>query len=403
MKHIRIVSMIILLSLSLARTGRAQDDIIYEESRVPEYVLPDLFTMSDGITVSTPADWESKRRPEILGLFEEHVYGVVPGPPDSARFDIVNEDARAMNGAAHLKEIDIHAFRNGKSLPIRLNVFIPNGVPRPAPVFLLISHRDPDDIDPTRSGWNEFWPADAIVSAGYAAAAFDVGDVADDDGETYREDLLSTLYPELIDRSDATGALAAWAWGAMRAMDYFAHDPDIDATRSAVVGHSRGGKAALWTGAVDPRWAITISNESGEAGAALSRRRFGETVERITTVFPYWFAPNFATYANREDALPVDQHMLIGLIAPRAVYVASAQEDLWADPRGEYLSLRHGTAVHRSIYGLPVDLPEEMPDVNQPIATSVVGHHMREGKHDLLLTDWQRFLRFADKIFGSHD
>ena len=194
--------------------------------------------------------------------------------------------------------------------------------------------------------------------------------------------------------------VGAWAWGAMRIMDYFERDPDIDATKAGVVGHSRGGKASLWTGAQDNRWAITVSNDSGCGGAAISRRRFGETVKRINTNFPYWFTDNFNTYNDKEDALPLDQHMLISSIAPRAVYVASAVEDDWADPKGEFLSLKIGTRVYRDIYNIPVNLPAQLPGVNQPTHMPYVGHHIREGKHNLTSYDWTQFMDFADKLYA---
>ena len=193
--------------------------------------------------------------------------------------------------------------------------------------------------------------------------------------------------------------LGAWAWGAMRAMDYFETCQDIDAKKAAVIGHSRGGKASLWTGASDPRWAITISNESGAGGAAISRRKFGETVQRINTVFPYWFTDNFNKYNNNEALLPIDQHMLIAAMAPRAVYVASASEDLWADPKGEYMSLQLGTRVHREIYKMKGDFPKAINSPGNPVHLPYAGHHIREGKHNLTPYDWNLFMDFADNYF----
>ena len=183
--------------------------------------------------------------------------------------------------------------------------------------------------------------------------------------------------------------------GASRAMDYFETDQRIDASRVAVLGHSRGGKAALWAGAEDERFALVISNESGEGGAAITRRNFGETLGRITGTFPHWFAPKYRTFAGREDTLPFDQHMLLALMAPRAVYVASADEDLWADPRGEFLSLVHASPVF-ALWGDAPIRPEDMPPLDRPLVTGRRGYHVRTGGHNLTAFDWQRYMDFAD-------
>jgi hypothetical protein len=313
----------------------------------------------------------------------------------------MSEDARAMDGAATLKQVDVTIASGPKSLTIHLVLFVPNKAPKPVPAFLLLCNRPAaENIDPTRKVKSEFWPAEEAVARGYGIAAFFLGDVDPDKNDGFKDGAHGLL--DVGDRKpDAWGTIAAWAWGASRIMDYFETDKDIARDKVAVIGHSRGGKTALWAGAQDERFAFTISSDSGCGGATLSRRRTKEkeTVARINKSFPHWFCEAFKGYGDKEDTLPVDQHMLIALVAPRAVYVASADKDLWADPRGEFLAVAGATPVYQ-LFGKKGLGTGEMPAIGEPACGDGAAYHIREGKHNLTLFDWQRFMDFADKVFG---
>lgn len=402
MKIIRHFSKTIILSWILIICGfnlNAQKEMVfnYDESEVRPYVLPKLLQSKDGVKISTIEEWENVRRPEILKLFEDNVYGQVPKDFDRIKFKVKNKDKKAMGGKATLKEVEITIFRNQKSLTINLVLFTPNKIKKPVPTFLVINHRGMQTMDVTRKNKDGFWPAEDVISAGYGIAGFDVIDVAPDKNETFTEGVLQ-LYPEQLEMKNGMAALGAWGWGASRAIDYFEKDNSVDTKKIIVVGHSRGGKASLWCGAQDQRVAIAISNESGNSGAAISRRNFGETVARICQNFPYWFCVNYQQYADNENKLPVDQHMLVALMAPRAVYVASAAEDLWADPKGQYLSLVEAQTIF-NLYGIETNLPSDLPDINKQIIRPTMGFHNREGKHNMTPYDWQQYINFAESYF----
>ena len=366
----------------------------YDETLVAPYNLPDPLTTSRGQIVMDKATWENTRRPEVLALFKNEIYGQMVQTYDSLSFIFTKMDAEAMQGKATQKEVQITVWKVGKPVKINLLYFIPNQKPRPAPLFLFINNRDKKNTDPARAEKSEFWPAEVLIDSGYAIAAFHVSDLAPDNKDTYMNGALQ-LYPDQMRVPNGMKAIGSWAWGASRAFDYLEQDPDIDPKRIFVVGHSRGGKAALWAGANDKRFAIVFSNCSGNSGAALSNRKFGETIKAINTSFPHWFADNYKKYNDNEAALPVDQHMLIALIAPRPVYTTNATKDLWADPTGSYLALIHAKKVY-DLYGKNTSLPPTAPPANSPIVTSIIGYHNREGIHDLTIYDWKNFIRFAN-------
>jgi len=382
---------------TVERLSKGQTEFNYHEEKVPSYTLPDPLTALSGKKVINAREWTGFRRGEILELFRKNVYGRVPETPYQKSFKVVSEDKNAMEGAATLRQVDITITSDGRSLDIHLTMFVPNKVPKPVPVYLLIDNRGPANIDATRQVKSEFWPAEEVIGRGYAIAVFRNADVDPDNFDEFK-DGIHGLLDRGIRPPDAWGTLAAWAWGASRCMDYFETDPEIDRNRVAVLGHSRGGKAALWAGAEDQRFAMVISNESGCGGAALARRRFGETVARINSAFPHWFCSNYRTWAGNEDAMPVDMHMLLALIAPRALYVDCAADDLWGDPRGSYLSLYNALPVFR-LFDKTTAIPEAMAPLNKPVTSNSVGYHIRDGAHNMLLKDWNWFMDFGDAVF----
>jgi hypothetical protein len=399
---------------------RTPDEPLYDEPQVPSYTLPDPLIFADGTPVTDPDDWLSLRHPELLARFEHHVYGRAPGRPEELRFEVESRVDDALNGNAIRKEIAIHLSNQPNSPLMRLLLYLPAEITGPVPVFVGLNFFGNHTIDPdpgitlsnqwmrpspekgiennrateaSRGTATSRWPVDRILKRHYGLATIYCGDLDPDYDDGFHNGV-HALYERNDRRGDAWGTIAAWAWGLSRTMDYFEIDTDVDAQNVAVMGHSRLGKTALWVGATDPRFALVISNDSGCGGAALSRRRFGETVKRINTTFPHWFCSNFKRYNDREDALPVDQHMLIALIAPRPVYVASAEDDLWADPRGEFLAAQAASPVYRLLdtEGLPV---EAVPSVGDAVHGRI-GYHVRPGGHDVTNYDWDQYMNFAD-------
>jgi hypothetical protein len=379
---------------TVEKLSKERTEVNYYEEKVPVYKLPDLLTTLEGTRVTTPRAWTKVRRDEILELFRENVFGRVPNTVYQTSFKIVAIDKKAINGTATLKQVDITIAADDKQLVIHLTLFTPNNTGKPVPVFLLIDNRGPANTDPTRILKSEFWPVEEAIARGYGMAVFSNSDVDPDNFDNFKNGIHG-----LLDRTprpdDAWGTLAAWAWGASRCMDYLVTDKDIAGGKVAVVGHSRGGKAALWAGAEDDRFAMVVSNESGCGGAALARRRFGETIGRINTSFPHWFCTNYKKFNNNEDALPVDAHMLLALTAPRALYVDCAGEDLWGDPRGSYMALYNSVPVY-DLLGKKSDILESMPPLNKQIISGKIAFHIRDGIHNMLLKDWNWFMDYAD-------
>jgi hypothetical protein len=392
----------------------------YDESQVPAYTLPDPLVFHDGRPVQQAKDWQ-KRRIELLKLFEDEVYGRTPAGKVHISPFLLSENKNACNGLAVRKEVLLKLHKDGKDLELYLLLYLPKSNKR-IPIFLAYNfngnHTVSDDTgimvtkswvrnNPsggiTQNRSNETlrgsdassWPVKDLVASGYGVATLYYGDVDPDFDDGFQNGV-NRLFTEKRD-SASWGSIAAWAWGLSRVMDYLEKVKEVNPKQVIVLGHSRLGKAALWAGANDLRFAMVVSNESGCGGAALSKRAYGETVARINTSFPHWFCKNFRKYNEKEENLPVDQHELLALIAPRPLYVCSAEDDRWSDPRGEFLSCVAASPVYK-LLGMEGFPGKEFPDVQHPVV-GTIGYHIRQGKHDITAYDWKCFMNFADNFF----
>jgi hypothetical protein len=416
---------IIILGFLLSISSHAQrEDVNYDETKVPEYKLPDPLINNDGSPVKDHMQWTSSRREEVLNLFEEHMYGRIPEQFNGEiEFKVLDETEYVFGGMAKRKQVRVF-FDKEKKIFMDMLIYLPQTMNKPVPVFLgynfngnhTITHdkevlvteswvRNNRDLGITDNKPNEHnrgmshsrWAIEVILSRGYGVASIYYGDVDPDFHDEFQNGIHPLYYRKGQKKPDPDewGAIGAWAWGLSRALDYFETDNEIDHNKVIVMGHSRLGKTSLWAGAQDERFAIVISNDSGCGGAALSRRRFGEKVKHINNSFPHWFNDNFVKYNDNEDALPLDQHMLISLIAPRPVYIASAELDEWADPKGEFLSALHANPVYK-LFGFEGMPAKEWPEIGKSVH-GTIGYHVRPGKHDVTLFDWIQYIDFADK------
>lgn len=399
----------------------------YDESKVPRYTLPDPLRMEGGGKVESAEMWTKSRRPELLKLFEEHVYGKSTLDPVKMQYRIF-DTGTVFDGKGTRRQYELTFYLG--DVPSETDpkvcflVYTPN---RPdaakSPMFLGLTfvgnHAVSDDpavrLGPVwdrkaktvqtaeekdRGAQSRRWPLQRILDRGFAVGTAYHCDFEPDFDGGIRYGVRRLLYPEgTQQRPDEANTIATWAWGLSRLLDLVVAEQDVlrvDPDRVAVFGHSRLGKTALWAGATDPRFALVVSNNSGCGGAALSRREVGETVARINTVFPYWFCDNFKQYGPRVATLPVDQHELVALIAPRPVYIASASKDLWADPRGEFLSALHADPVYRLLGTNGFGDVRTMPEVDHSVGDRI-GYHLREGKHDILEFDWIQYMNFFER------
>ena len=410
---------------SLPNASSAPPETNYDESLAGSFVLPDVLAGPDEVPASSKAEWEQTSRPHQFERLEKYVYGrklppvpvAVVGVVERAEVDLgstngVRVQAKLRLGKAAdapTTSVLLYLPKTTEKVPVflKLNfrgnqaetddpgVWLPTGwVPADTRIKGIIDNRA---TDASRGSLQRRFPVASMLGRGYGMATAYCGDFFPDRPDGRPQSVLAALGRPVNGElpKDEPGAIGAWAWGLSRILDWLVTLPEVDPNKVIVVGHSRLGKTALWAGACDQRFAMVVSNDSGCGGAALFRRNFGETLGVITERFPHWFCPRLADYADREIELPCDQHALLAMAAPRPLYVASAKEDRWADPRGEFLA---AVAAGRAwtLYGLTGLGTEAMPAINTPIG-EMIGYHIRNGSHDLLPYDWTQYADFADR------
>lgn len=383
---------ILLFSCSLHAQKRGTN---YDEAKVPAYELPDPLQFDDGREVRNARQWEKKRRPQVLEVFAQEMYGHMPARPEGLHFSTISEET-VYAGLGLRKVVRIYLDAD-QTHWFDVLIHLPKDAAGPVPMFVGLNFKGNDATLDERADFR--WPYELVLKAGMGVATA-WRDSIEPDGKdsklaeaegVCRDGGVRSWY----NKDGDWGAISAWAWGLSRIVDYLETDEAYDTDRLAVIGHSRLGKTALWAGANDLRFDMVISNDSGCCGAAISRRKFGETFAVIDTSFPHWFTREFDKYKGREEIFPADQHWLIALAAPRPVYVASATEDLWADPKGEWLAAKAAEPVY-ALFGMQ-GLDDGMPAPDVSDGDGRIGYHIRSGAHNILAFDWQQYISFMNR------
>jgi hypothetical protein len=388
----------------------------YDEAKVGTYTLPDPLVLNNGRRVRNAKTWWKKRRPQILEIFETQQFGRSPGRPADESFEVTDKGTLALGGKALRKQITIHLLKDPAAPVIHLLLYVPAAARKPVPVLFSISFTavsssvDDPGITP-ETIWNPrtntrvpagtsrfFRPMNIlpVIDAGFGYATYYYGDVDPDYAAGFSHGIRAWyLKPGETERGpDDWGSIAAWAWGMSRVEDYLETDESVDAKRVAILGVSRLGKTVLWAGASDIRFAAVIASCSGEGGAALSHRDYGETIAHLTAPsrFPYQFALNYAKWSGFPDRAPMDAHMLIALIAPRPLLLQTGSTDFWSDPKGEFLAEVAAGPVYRLLGKDPLDT-DVWPAARQPILHDLA-YYMHEGGHGTEPSDWDIYLEF---------
>jgi hypothetical protein len=390
----------------------------YNEDSVGTYTLPDVLTLQNGTKVNTAKTWTEKRRPELVKLFEDHQFGKMPSKPAGMSFNVFDKGTEVLGGKAIRKQVTVYFTKDTSDHKMDLLIYLPKS-DKPSPLLLIINFSaNSNAVDDPAVKQGEVWtregkkvPAsqsrafgkinvDTFVSEGIGVATVYYGDIEPDFKAGIKYGIRSLyLKPGMTEpAADEWGAISAWAWGLSRAMDYFETDKQIDARRVALQGTSRLGKTVLWAGAHDPRFKLVIASCSGEGGAALSRRNYGEGINHMTDTSRYYyqFAPNRHKYSNDPSQSPVDAHMLVALMAPRPLLLQTGDMDYWSDPKGEFLAAVAAEPVYK-LFGKKGPESDVMPKAGEQTMLNTLGYYMHAGGHGTIPSDWPVFIQYMKK------
>lgn len=380
-----------------SKTGHVSN---YDEAKVPPYTLPDPLVMADGRRVTDAATWKTRRRPEILRIYETEIFGRIPANTPKVTWEVVDRGEPAKGGTAVMRRVVGRIGTAADGPRMSLTIYTPSKAGKPVPLILLVNFgRGPQVEGRPNPQFAEPPVAADILARGWGYAMVGYNDIQPDRLNTFNHGVIGqTLAAGQQPKPDEWGTIGAWSWGVSRIIDYFETDKLVDAKRIAVQGHSRIGKTALWASALDERIAAVYASCSGEMGAALARRDWGETVDDMAQNFPYWFAGNFQKYAGHWIDMPVDAHMLIALSAPRPVFITGGTADQWADPVGEFLAGVAAGPVYR-LLGKKDLGTTKLPPLDTPLTAGEIGWYYHTGGHAATPADWSAFLEFVPKYF----
>ena len=385
----------------------------YDESKVGTYTLPDPLKLSNGKAVKDAKTWRAKRRPELVQIFEDNQFGRSPGRPVALSFDVFDKGTPAFDGKAIRRQVTVYFSKDKQGPQMDMLLYLPAGVTKPVPLLLNLSFTaNSSTVDDPGVKPGEIWGRDKkrvpaaggrafgrlnvlpFLADGFGVATIYYGDIDPDfeGGSQLGVRKLFLKAGQTEPAGDEWGSIGAWAWGLSRALDYLETDKAVDASKVAIVGVSRLGKTVLWAGAHDERFAMVIASCSGEGGAAISRRDYGEKVKHLNLRFGYQFAGNYSKHGDHVDEMPMDSHMLVALVAPRPLLLQTGDTDYWSDPKGEFLAARAAAPVYRLLGKSTLEASELPPAGKADMNT--LGFVMHSGGHGTIPTDWDLFRKF---------